>query len=76
MRSIIEYEVDDVHQELEAMVSMAALAATAEKFSEHAKENKAPQATYWKKSQGLSLCSSWGMNELKFLRVYFLLRFK
>ena len=45
IRSTIEYEVDDAHQELEAMVSMAALAATAEKFSEHAKENKAPHAT-------------------------------
>jgi hypothetical protein len=46
------------------MVSMPALAATAEKFSEHAKENKAPHATSWKKSQGPSLCSSWGTNEL------------
>ena len=45
IRSTIEYEVDDAHQELEDMVSMAALAATAEKFSEHAKENEAPHAT-------------------------------
>ena len=46
IRFTIEYEVDDAHPELEAMVGMAAFAATAEKFSEHAKENKAPQATY------------------------------
>ncbi|XP_066341921.1 norbelladine synthase-like [Miscanthus floridulus] len=44
IRSTIKYEVDDAHPELEAMVGMAAFAATAAKFSEHAKENKAPQA--------------------------------
>ena len=45
IRSTIEYEIDDAHTELEAMVSTAPLAATAEKFSEHAKEKKVPQAT-------------------------------
>lgn len=40
IRSTVEYEVDDAHPELEAMVSTAPLAATAEKFSEHAKEKK------------------------------------
>ncbi|CAD6228799.1 unnamed protein product [Miscanthus lutarioriparius] len=46
IRSTIEYEIDDAHPELEAMVSTAPLAATAEKFSEHAKEkNVIPQAT-------------------------------
>ena len=44
IRSTIEYEIDDAHPELEAMVSTVALAATAEKFSEHAKEKMAPQA--------------------------------
>ncbi|CAD6256832.1 unnamed protein product [Miscanthus lutarioriparius] len=46
IRSTIEYEVDDAHPELEPMVGIAVLAAAAEKFSEHAKENKAPQSTY------------------------------
>jgi hypothetical protein len=36
----IEYEIDDAHPELEPMVSMAPLAATAEKFAEYAKEKK------------------------------------
>jgi hypothetical protein len=46
IRTTIEYEIDDAHPEVEAMVSTAPLAAAAEKFSEHAKEKKqAPQAT-------------------------------
>ncbi|EES04018.1 S-norcoclaurine synthase [Sorghum bicolor] len=46
IRSTIEYEIDDAHPELEAMVSTAPLAETAEKFSEHAKEKSViPQAT-------------------------------
>ncbi|RLM84796.1 S-norcoclaurine synthase-like [Panicum miliaceum] len=40
IRSTVEYEIDDAHPELEEMVSTAPLAATAEKFSEHAKEKK------------------------------------
>ena len=40
IRTTIEYEIDDAHPELEAMVSIAPLAATAEKFSEYAKEKK------------------------------------
>jgi len=46
IKSTIEYEIDDAHPEVEAMVSTALLAAAAEKFSEHAKEkNVIPQAT-------------------------------
>ncbi|CAL5065270.1 unnamed protein product [Urochloa decumbens] len=45
IRSTVEYEIDDAHPELEAMVSTAPLAATAEKFSEHAKEKMVPQGT-------------------------------
>jgi len=45
IRSTIEYEIDDAHPEVEAMVSTAHLAAAAVKFSEHAKEKKVPQAT-------------------------------
>ncbi|CAD6249290.1 unnamed protein product [Miscanthus lutarioriparius] len=45
IRTTIEYEIDDAHPEVEAMVSTAPLAAAAEKFSEHAKEKKVPQAT-------------------------------
>ncbi|KAJ1289753.1 hypothetical protein BS78_02G188300 [Paspalum vaginatum] len=44
IRSTIDYEIDDAHPELEAMVSIAPLAATAEKFAEHAKEKMATQA--------------------------------
>ena len=40
IRSTVEYEIDDAHPELEAMVSTAPLAETADKFSEHAKEKK------------------------------------
>lgn len=45
IRSTVEYEIDDAHPELEAMASTAPLAATAEKFAEHAKEKKVLQAT-------------------------------
>ncbi|WVZ65010.1 hypothetical protein U9M48_014444 [Paspalum notatum var. saurae] len=45
IRSTIEYEIVDAHPELEATVSTAGLAATAAKFSEHAKDTMAPQAT-------------------------------
>ena len=40
VRTTVEYEIDDAHPELEAMVSTAPLAETADKFSEHAKEKK------------------------------------
>ncbi|KAG0535130.1 hypothetical protein BDA96_04G340000 [Sorghum bicolor] len=45
IRTTIEYEIDDAHPELEAMVSIATLATVAEKFSEHAKEKKVPAST-------------------------------
>ncbi|CAN6195348.1 unnamed protein product [Urochloa humidicola] len=37
IRSTIEFEIDDAHPELEAMVSTASLAEAAEKFAGHAK---------------------------------------
>jgi len=40
IRSTVEYEIDEAHPELEAMVSPAPFAAIAEKFSEYAKEKK------------------------------------
>lgn len=40
IRSTIEYEIDDGHPELEAMVSTSRLAAAAERFSEYIKEQK------------------------------------
>ena len=44
IRSTIEYEIGDEHPELQAMVSTAALAATAEKFAEYIKPQKVAQA--------------------------------
>ncbi|CAL5036217.1 unnamed protein product [Urochloa decumbens] len=41
IRSTVEYEIDDANPELEAMVSTAPLAATAEIFAKHAKEKMA-----------------------------------
>ncbi|CAM0958326.1 unnamed protein product [Alopecurus aequalis] len=40
IRSTIEYEIDDAHPELDAMVSTTRLAAAAERFSEYIKEHK------------------------------------
>ncbi|KAG2633855.1 norbelladine synthase-like [Panicum virgatum] len=40
IRSTVEYEIDEAHPELEAMVSPAPFAAIAEKFSEYTKEKK------------------------------------
>ncbi|XP_047063760.1 norbelladine synthase-like [Lolium rigidum] len=40
IRSTIEYEIDDGHAELEAMVSTTRLAAAAERFSRYIKEQK------------------------------------
>jgi hypothetical protein len=40
IRSTIEYEVDDGHPEVAAMVSTASLAATAEAFASYIKEQK------------------------------------
>jgi len=40
IQSTVEYEIDEAHPELEAMVSPAPFAAIAEKFSEYAKEKK------------------------------------
>ena len=40
IRSTIEYEIDEAHPELEAMVSTAPLAATAAKFSGYVKAQK------------------------------------
>ncbi len=44
IRSTIEYEIGDEHPELQAMVSTASLAATAEKFAEYIKTQKVAQA--------------------------------
>ncbi|BAF15634.1 Os04g0593400 [Oryza sativa Japonica Group] len=44
IRSTIEYEIGDEHPELQAMVSTASLAATAEKFAEYIKKQKVAQA--------------------------------
>ena len=44
IRSTIEYEIDEAHPELEAMVSTAPLAATAAKFSGYVKAQKIAQS--------------------------------
>ena len=46
IRSTIEYEIDEAHPELEAMVSTAPLAATAEKFSGYVKAQKIAQSSF------------------------------
>ncbi|KAL5216521.1 hypothetical protein ABZP36_007922 [Zizania latifolia] len=43
IRSTVEYEIGDGNPHLQAMVSTASLAATAEKFAEYIKEQKAAQ---------------------------------
>jgi len=48
IRSTIEYEIDDGHPELEAMVSTAHLAAAAQRFSEYIKEQKATDNQFLK----------------------------
>uniref|UniRef100_A0ACD5UU04 Uncharacterized protein n=1 Tax=Avena sativa TaxID=4498 RepID=A0ACD5UU04_AVESA len=45
VRSTIEYEVDEAHPELEAMVSTGPLAETAEKFAGYIKAQKVAQST-------------------------------
>jgi hypothetical protein len=45
IRSTIEYEIDEAHPELEAMVSTAPLAATAEKFAGYVKAQKVAQSS-------------------------------
>ncbi|KAK1600870.1 hypothetical protein QYE76_016491 [Lolium multiflorum] len=45
IKSTIQYEIDEAHPELEAMVSTAPLAATAEKFAGYVKEQKIAQSS-------------------------------